>query len=143
MKPFTFDTISEIKGQLYGWPAASIPLRERGGLLLGDDEAVRAAVPIANWAENPTAEFKPNTEEVAAKIAAVEGTGAKLLGTYHSHPNGKAMMSRSDVVLAEATGLLLIVATPDPDLSLWDWALFDPRGGGQVELRIAPPFTDI
>jgi proteasome lid subunit RPN8/RPN11 len=106
------------------------PTREAGGLLLGDADRgeVIWACPVKNAAEESKTEFRIEAEEMARVL---EGKhDHDLLGTFHSHPGGPAVMSRVDAAVAENTGAMLIVATYEHG---WEWALFDPNAGGQVE----------
>jgi proteasome lid subunit RPN8/RPN11 len=57
-------------------------------------------------------------------------------GTYHSHPSSCAHMSAADVRMARSTGIALIVATWDSEP--WEWRLWDPAAGGEVDFAIAP-----
>jgi proteasome lid subunit RPN8/RPN11 len=120
---------------------------EVGGLLFGAGEVVAMATKIKNVAADPLGAYQPSPREAAERIADFERAGYQLLGTYHDHPFGRAVMSGADAALATETGLLLIVAAPMEDGPEggdgWEWALFDPAAGGQVELRIAPPLAAI
>jgi proteasome lid subunit RPN8/RPN11 len=106
------------------------PTREAGGLLLGDAERgeVIWACPVENAAEDQRSEFRIEAEAMARVLAGKHDH--ELLGTFHSHPGGPAVMSRADAAVAENTGLMLIVATYQHG---WEWALFDPVAGGRVE----------
>ncbi|MFI4950662.1 MAG: Mov34/MPN/PAD-1 family protein [Caulobacterales bacterium] len=111
------------------------PTREAGGLLFGAEGVVNFAATMVNQAGDPEREFIVDPYSLAAMVEDYLERGQQLLGTFHSHPNGRAFMSKQDVVLARQTGLLLVVATGE----VWDWVVFDPGAGGQVRFTIAPP----
>lgn len=116
------------------------PTREVGGLLFGDGDLIAEAAPLPNAAVDVADEFAIEPEHYAKAVAAGEREGVELLGTFHSHPNGKVELSRADVALARQTGVLLIVATG----ATWSWALYDPGGGstnGLVEAHVAFPYS--
>jgi len=111
--------------------------REAGGLLAGRGEAVTQAWPARNVALRSRCEFAIQPEELSVKVAQIERLGLELLGTYHSHPNGNAQMSNADAAMARSTGLLLLVGLGEA----WDWRLWDPAAGGEVDFAIRPPHS--
>ena len=117
------------------WINLSPPELETGGLLFGAKDAVTIATPIVNSSLHPSVQFAIEPEELARQVGHAEELGLSLLGTFHTHPGRLAVMSREDAASARQTGLLLIIGT-SPDG--WDWRLWDPLAGGEVELKIAP-----
>jgi proteasome lid subunit RPN8/RPN11 len=113
------------------------PHREAGGLLFGCNRTIVIGEPSANIASDQLTEFALDPEQMAKAIRRQEGIGYELIGTFHSHPNGSAEMSRADVALARSTGLLLICATGPT----WHWALYDPEAGREIAATIAFPYT--
>ena len=108
---------------------------EVGGLLFGDDEFVWTILPGRNIAPNPCSEFALHPQEMARALRNAEVRGEHLVGTFHSHPNGNSQMSSADAAMALQTGVLLIIGLASP----WEWRLWDPAAGGEVELVIEPP----
>lgn len=130
MLTFTFEAMQGICEQVARYPGL-----ESGGALVGRGSEVLEVMPAANVASDDHSEFVIPPEQLAGIVSMAEATGSRLLGTYHSHPNGNARMSRADVVLARHTGFLLIVAPGER----WEWKLWDPVAGGEVQFAIAPP----
>ena len=109
---------------------------ERGGLLFGPTpNMISRALPVVNAAEDRRSSFAIDPAELAKGILLGEGIWGDFLGTYHSHPNGRADLSPPDVRLAEATGLLLVIGLGDK----WGWKLYDARARGEVGFTILPP----
>ena len=76
------------------------------GILLGEGEAIRAVMPAANVHPTPGTHFEIDPQAlVAAHREAREG-GARVLGYYHSHPNGLARPSSTDEAMATGQGLV-------------------------------------
>jgi proteasome lid subunit RPN8/RPN11 len=111
---------------------------EAGGLLFGEDQTVVYAVPAMNEAAEPHESFTIGADNLAKHLAVFQDRGLELVGSFHSHPNGSAKLSKADVAMAAATGLLMIVAPGEPT---WTWALYDPVEGGEVDFAVAPPWT--
>jgi proteasome lid subunit RPN8/RPN11 len=129
---FAYSTIAEIYGTVIHAPAG----QEVGGLFFGLDGGVLYAGACENAAADQHGQFAIAPAAQAAVIGMAADLGYELLGSFHTHPEGSAQMSRPDVATAEATGLLLIIATGDPR---WEWKLFDPGAGGEVQFAISPP----
>lgn len=88
--------------------------RECCGLLLGSGGRIEAALPTANVHPEPARHFEIDPAAlIAAHRAAREG-GPQVLGYYHSHPNGLAEPSATDLAMASGDGRLwAIVAAGD------------------------------
>lgn len=130
MITFSFEAMQGVCEQVMRYPGL-----ESGGALVGRGNDVLEVMPAANAAADDRSEFAIPAEQLAGIVSMAEATGSRLLGTYHSHPNGNARMSRADVALARHTGLLLIVAPGER----WEWKLWDPAAAGEVQFAIAPP----
>ncbi|WP_201742326.1 Mov34/MPN/PAD-1 family protein [Novosphingobium ovatum] len=96
--------------------AAAWP-NEACGLLLGAVEGgcvrVLAAVPCANVASDPARKFEIDPAAlIAAHRAAREGTGARVVGCFHSHPVGGAFPSARDVAAAAGDGAIWAIVAP-------------------------------
>ena len=97
--------------------AAAAPDREVCGLLLGDAEAITDVRPAANVADDPARAFEVDPRVLFAALRAAREGGAKVIGHYHSHPNGSAAPSARDAEAAEPGWLWMIVA--DGATRLW------------------------
>jgi proteasome lid subunit RPN8/RPN11 len=107
--------------------AAAEPGREVCGLLFGDADRIVAAAPAANVADDPADSFEIDPAALFAALRAERAGGARIVGHYHSHPNGRPDPSPRDAAAAEPGRLWLIVA--GGEARLW-WSLpgnrFDP-----------------
>jgi len=83
--------------------------REICGLLFGSASRIDRAQPAANVAEHPTATFEIDPRALFAALRAERAGGDKLIGHYHSHPNGSAEPSPRDLAAAEPGRLWLII----------------------------------
>lgn len=125
-------------------------MHENGGLLFGLDVGthggtgavartiILGAPGLGNAAADPAVAFSIAPIEQAQVIGQWSAAGYALIGSYHSHPSGNPSMSSADAAMAEAVGLLLIVA-PAPAGEPWQWRLYDPVGRVERRFEIAPP----
>jgi proteasome lid subunit RPN8/RPN11 len=97
--------------------AAAAPNREVCGLLFGEADAITAAEPAANVADDPAQSFEVDSRALFAAYRAERAGGVKLVGHYHSHPNGVATPSARDAAAAEPGWLWMIVA--GGEATLW------------------------
>jgi proteasome lid subunit RPN8/RPN11 len=65
------------------------------GLIAGKDGVVKVVKPITNIEQNRN-RFRMDPQEQVDALIAFEKNGWRLLGIYHSHPNGPGEMSRAD-----------------------------------------------
>jgi len=72
---------------------------EACGLLAGLENKVEKVLPVHNAAKSP-AKFRMEPQEQYNSFKWIEVNGLDLVGIYHSHPDGHASVSSSD--LAEA-----------------------------------------
>lgn len=97
--------------------AAASPDKEVCGLLLGDKEAISEARPARNVADDPARAFELDPRALFAAFKAERSGGPKVIGHYHSHPNGSTEPSGLDAEAAEPGSLWMIVA--DGKAALW------------------------
>ena len=92
--------------------AAATPEREACGLLFGiEGRAVTAIQPCANVAADPARMFEIDPALLIAAHKAQRAGGARLVGCYHSHPNGAEEPSLRDSEAAwDSRNLWLVVA---------------------------------
>lgn len=90
--------------------AAATPAMEVCGLLFGSDTQIEGAVAAANVADEPSRRFEIDPAALFAALRAERAGGPRLIGHYHSHPNGATSPSPCDVAAAEPGRLWLILA---------------------------------
>jgi len=83
--------------------------REICGLLFGSEGQIARAEPATNVAERPQDTFEIDPRALIAALRAERAGGDKLIGHYHSHPNGSAEPSPRDLAAAEPGKLWLII----------------------------------
>ncbi|WP_353218130.1 M67 family metallopeptidase [Sandarakinorhabdus sp.] len=95
--------------------AASSPNTEVCGLLLGtivdDVGAVRIAdlVPAANVAANPARSFEIAPATLLASHRSARAAGLRVIGHWHSHPNGSPRPSNRDAARATENGQIWLI----------------------------------
>jgi proteasome lid subunit RPN8/RPN11 len=89
--------------------AAAKPDLEVCGLLFGDMGRIVAAEPVANVSPQPEDSFEVDPRALIAALRDERGGGPRLIGHYHSHPNGRPEPSARDAAAAEPGRLWLIV----------------------------------
>jgi proteasome lid subunit RPN8/RPN11 len=89
--------------------AAAAPDREVCGLLFGSSEGIDSAEAAENVAERPGDSFEIDPRVLFAALRAERAGGERLIGHYHSHPNGRAEPSPRDLAAAEPGKLWLII----------------------------------
>ena len=91
--------------------AAAAPDREVCGLLLGEPDAVTMHLPACNVADDPRRFFEVDPAALVAAHRAERAGGPKVVGHYHSHPDGAPEPSTADAAAAAwDDALWLIVA---------------------------------
>lgn len=79
------------------------------GLLFGRGIQVTRSVALANRAGTPRTRFFADPQELFAALSEAEVRGETLLAVYHSHPDGAAFPSETDVAAAHYDAAQLIV----------------------------------
>ena len=90
--------------------AAADPTREVCGLLFGDVGRIVSAEWTPNVAEDPGRAFEIEPAALFMAIRLERQGGPRLIGHYHSHPNGSSEPSPRDLAAAEPGRLWLIIA---------------------------------
>jgi proteasome lid subunit RPN8/RPN11 len=100
--------------------------------VLGGPSSNRVSViyPIDNIASHPEREYTADPQGLIRAIKALRSQGLELNAIYHSHPNGPARPSRTDLELAQWEVPYLIVDAHN--LEIRAWKLLD----GAVEVRL-------
>jgi proteasome lid subunit RPN8/RPN11 len=89
--------------------AVATPHREICGLLFGDGNRIESAEPTPNVAADPARTFEIDPAFLFRAIRAERQGGSRLIGHYHSHPNGRAEPSPRDLAAAEPGKYWLII----------------------------------
>jgi len=89
--------------------AAAAPDRETCGLLFGASDRIDRAEPADNVADRPQDTFEIDPRVLFAAFRAERAGGDRLIGHYHSHPNGSAEPSPRDLAAAEPGKYWLIL----------------------------------
>jgi desampylase len=98
--------------------AAAFPEAEVCGLLLGNDSRVETLVPARNVARDPARSFEIDPATLLATHRSARGAGQRVIGHWHSHPNGRREPSARDAARAvENDQIWLIIA--GGGLSAW------------------------
>jgi desampylase len=98
--------------------AAETPDAEVCGLLFGTMEAVERVQRCVNVASTPATRFEIDPAALIAAHKAQRAGGLKMIGHYHSHPNGLCAPSEADIANADAAGdYWLIIA--GAEIGLW------------------------
>lgn len=91
--------------------AAAYP-NECCGLLVGEGEdvvTVTDVVPTANTADDPRRAFAIDPQDQFNLLRATRGTPRRVVGHYHSHPDGSPSPSRHDLAMAYDPAALWVV----------------------------------
>ena len=103
--------------QLLDWADEAGDL-ECCGLLLGDDGGVHRVERTANISGNPQYRFEIDpTALIRAEKQARQG-GPKILGYFHSHPNGRAEPSADDAACAADDGRYWLIIA-NGEITTW------------------------
>lgn len=89
--------------------AAAMPDREICGLLFGTSQSIARAEPADNVADRQQDTFEIDPRALFAALRAERAGSERLIGHYHSHPNGSAEPSPRDLTAAEPGKLWLIL----------------------------------
>ncbi len=106
------------------------------GLLLGTPGNITSTVPARNVATDPARSFEIDPATLLRTHREARGRGEKVIGHYHSHPNGRPEPSLRDAARAVGNGeIWLIIAAGT--LNAWTVVGNDP-GGSAVHGRFLP-----
>ena len=94
--------------QLLHW-SADAGQNECCGVLRGRDRKVIAVQWAANVAADPSQNFEIDPAALIAVHKDARAGGVPLLGYFHSHPNGLARPSASDIAQAAPDGLIWLI----------------------------------
>jgi proteasome lid subunit RPN8/RPN11 len=109
--------------------AAADPRHEVCGLLFGQGDRIDLAVPAKNVAVDTGVNFEIDPVSLIAALRSERTGGPALLGYFHSHPNGLASPSATDIAMAASDNRVWIII--GSELTAWRATL-----SGFVELDV-------
>lgn len=109
--------------QLLDWAEAARP-REVCGLLLGRGELVAELRLARNVAENAEQHFEIDPAALIAAHKDARNGDLSMLGHFHSHPNGLARPSATDLAMATKDGSYWLIIA-QASLSVWQPVAMD------------------
>jgi proteasome lid subunit RPN8/RPN11 len=116
--------LAEVQG---GWP------EEACGLLAGQAGAVEAVLPATNALHSAT-RYRLAPEEQIRLLVQIEAAGQALVGIYHSHPNGPATPSPTDLEEADYPETVYLIWSPAG--ASWLCRGFYIQRGQAIEVRL-------
>ena len=103
------------------------------GVLAGPEEnRVSVVHPLINIAENPTREYIGDPRDLVRVIKSLRSQGLELTAIYHSHPNGPAEPSRTDLAQAAWEIPYIIIDAKTGIIRAWNLL----EGGREVRLEL-------
>ena len=108
----------ELYLQLLTQARAARPL-EIVGMLIGKDREISQILPLQNIAPIPQTEFVADPEGVLHALKHLRTQDLELLAFYHSHPNGPAKPSRTDILEAKWDVPMLILDAKHNTMRAW------------------------
>jgi proteasome lid subunit RPN8/RPN11 len=84
---------------------------EACGLLVGSGDDVKHAVPLENVASDPRRAYLIAPADLARVHGAAVQEGLEIVGVFHSHPDGQARLSASDLAQGQRGWLYVVVGT--------------------------------
>ena len=104
------------------------------GLLFGRDAQVTRSVALINRAPTPQTRFFADPQELFAALSEAEACDETLLAIYHSHPDGAAFPSKTDISAAQYSAVQLIVTPTDVRAFV-----LEGQRVSEVKLALTPP----
>ncbi len=92
--------------------------RECCGVLFGTEAAITAHQPAANVHHQSTTHFEIDPQTLIDAHRAMRAGGLRLVGYYHSHPNGLPEPSSTDRTMAASDGMIWAIVAQD-HVRLW------------------------
>jgi proteasome lid subunit RPN8/RPN11 len=85
------------------------------GTITDDGWHVAAIHETRNIADDPRRDFLVDPQSQFELLRALRGTGRRIIGCFHSHPNGLAVPSARDRAQAIETDFVWLIASSGPD----------------------------
>lgn len=108
---------------------------EACGILRGMDDRVNYVHCTANVAADPYRHFEIDPAALIAVYKDIRAGGEPLLGYFHSHPNGRAAPSPSDVKQAAPDGRIWLIIAGQ-GMTAWRPIAIDGRVTGFSEVAL-------
>lgn len=105
---------------------------EACGLLAGDGKTVRFGYPLTNDQLAPD-RFTIAPAEHFGAVNHAERRGWEILGVFHSHPRGRALLSPYDIAQAHDPNWVHVVVGFVPRIEIRTWRIVDGRA-----IEVAP-----
>jgi proteasome lid subunit RPN8/RPN11 len=109
---------------------------EACGLLLGNDRRIETAIPAKNISDHPERAFEIDPATLLRTHREARGCGQRVVGHYHSHPNGQTEPSLRDAAHAVENGQFWLIVA-NGQVNAWRVVSNDP-GGSAVHGRFLP-----
>jgi proteasome lid subunit RPN8/RPN11 len=109
---------TELFKQLLIQASEASPL-EIVGMLVGKDKKISQILPLQNIAVSPQTEFVADPEGVLHALKHIRTQDLELVAFYHSHPNGPAKPSKTDVLQAKWDVPMLILDVKHKVIRAW------------------------
>ena len=104
------------------------------GLLFGQGTQVTRSVALENRSPTPRTRFFADPQDLFVALSGAEIRGETLLAIYHSHPDGAAFPSKTDVAAAQYSAAQLIVTPTDVRAFV-----LEGQRVSEVKLALTPP----
>ncbi|WP_114520627.1 M67 family metallopeptidase [Altererythrobacter sp. ZODW24] len=88
------------------------------GILFGEGGSITAAIPANNVHPDPATHFEVDAQALIDAHRAERNGGPKIAGYYHSHPNGLARPSATDIASAAHDGKIWAIIV-DGAVNFW------------------------
>jgi proteasome lid subunit RPN8/RPN11 len=111
------------------------PRKECCGLLAGCDGVITRTFPATNTAADTSKNYEIAPEELVATMREMRSHGLRLMGIYHSHPNGRGEPSPRDIECAYFSDVAYFIVSADTNHAAAVRA-FSIRDGRVEELKI-------
>jgi proteasome lid subunit RPN8/RPN11 len=112
--------------------AGASPDREVCGLLFGGPSSIEHAQACDNRSSTPATAFEIDAGALIAAFRRQRAGGPRLVGYYHSHPNGSAIPSARDAAEAAPDGMIWLIVAGN-DVRAWS-----ATATGAIEGRFDP-----
>ncbi|WP_119420197.1 M67 family metallopeptidase [Desertibaculum subflavum] len=124
------------RARLDAWAGQAYP-EEACALLVGtgDPPSITRLIPCANIAADRRRRFEVDPAARIRLEVALRGTAERIIGVWHSHPNGSSEPSAADAAMIHEPDLLWLVTGIAPPAEPVTRA-FRPHGAGFEELEL-------
>lgn len=108
----TVEISSKLLAKMTDLAAAFYP-REACGILVGQGERIERLIPAPNVHEQPERFFTIDPQTLIDAHRTMRGSESRVMGYFHSHPNGRAAPSAMDRKHATGRGDIWAIAARD------------------------------